>query len=174
MTFQDKEVWLNPILFLLSCLQKFVRHRTRRSIRYLQVMRAPTFPSHRLISLLGFVIYFGYGIWHSLVGNDKPQPPDSTSQTWQKHPWCFTKAFCNHRTLMLCGIPLGTAVIFWFKGHLSLWTGVMVFLTDWNLGTGVDKKKAKQRRTWGTQVSSGTRVLYSWQGVLIYCYTRKL
>ena len=62
---------------------------------------------------------------------------------------------------MLCGIPLGTAVIFWFKGHLSLWTGVMVFLTDWNLGTGVDKKKAKQRRTWGTQVSSGTRVLYS-------------
>ena len=50
---------------------------------------------------------------------------------------------------MLCGIPLGTAVIFWFKGHLSLWTVVMVFLTDRNLGTGVDKKKAKQRRRGG-------------------------
>ena len=36
---------------------------------------------------------------------------------------------------------------------------VMVFLTDWNLGTGVDQKKAKKRRTRGTQVSSGTRVL---------------
>ena len=36
---------------------------------------------------------------------------------------------------------------------------VMVFLTDWNLGTGVDKKKVKKRRTCGTQVSNGTRVL---------------
>ena len=36
---------------------------------------------------------------------------------------------------------------------------VMVFLTDWNLGTGVDEKKGKKRRTWGTQVSNGTRVL---------------
>ena len=45
----------------------------------------------------------------------------------------------------------------------------MVFLTDRNPGTGVDEKKAKKRRTWGTQVSSGTRVLYSWQCVFIYC-----
>ena len=51
---------------------------------------------------------------------------------------------------------------------------VMVFLTDQNLGTGVDEKKAKKRRTRGTQVCSETRVLYSWQCVLIYCNTRKL
>ena len=36
---------------------------------------------------------------------------------------------------------------------------VLVFLTDWNLGTGVDEKKAKKRRMQGTQVSGGTRVL---------------
>ena len=36
---------------------------------------------------------------------------------------------------------------------------VTVFLTDQNLGTGVDEKKAKKRRTRGTQASSGTRVL---------------
>ena len=50
----------------------------------------------------------------------------------------------------------------------------MVFLTDQNLGTGVNEKKVKKRRMWETQVSSGTRVLYSWQCVLIYCNTRKL
>ncbi|ELR54709.1 hypothetical protein M91_20372 [Bos mutus] len=33
---------------------------------------APTFPSYRLISLL---IYFGYGIRHSLAGNNHQQPP---------------------------------------------------------------------------------------------------
>ena len=53
---------------------------------------------------------------------------------------------------MLCGIPLGTAVIFWFKGHLSLWTVVMVFLTDWNLGTGVDKEKATKRKMRGPKL----------------------
>ena len=51
---------------------------------------------------------------------------------------------------------------------------VMVFVTDQNLGTGVNKKKAKKRRMQGTQVSGGTRVFYSWQPVFIYCYTRKL
>ena len=50
----------------------------------------------------------------------------------------------------------------------------MVFLTDQNLGTGVDEKKLKKRRAQGTQVSSGTRVLYSWQWVLIHCNTRTL
>ena len=51
---------------------------------------------------------------------------------------------------------------------------VTVLLTDRNLGTGANEKKVKKRRTWGTQDSCGTRVLYSWQCVLIYCYTRKL
>ena len=51
---------------------------------------------------------------------------------------------------------------------------IMVFLIDQDLGTGVNEKKAKKKRMRGTQVSSGTRVLYSWQCVLIYCYTRKL
>ena len=37
---------------------------------------------------------------------------------------------------------------------------VMAFLTDQNLGTGVDEKKVKKRRTWGTQVSSGTSHIY--------------
>ena len=51
---------------------------------------------------------------------------------------------------------------------------IMVFLTDQNLGTGIDEKKAKKRRTQGTQLSSGRSVFYSWQHVFIYCYTRKL
>ena len=50
---------------------------------------------------------------------------------------------------------------------------VMVF-ADQDRGTRVDEEKEMKRRTWGTQVSSETRVLYSWQHVLIYCYTRKL
>ena len=50
---------------------------------------------------------------------------------------------------------------------------VMVF-ADQDRGTRVDEEKEMKRRTWGTQVSSETRVLYSWQRVLIYCYTRKL
>ena len=50
---------------------------------------------------------------------------------------------------------------------------VTIFV-DWDLGTGVDEKKVKKRRMWETQVSSGTRVLYSLQCVLIYCNTRKL
>ena len=44
---------------------------------------------------------------------------------------------------------------------------VMVF-TDQDLGTGVDEKKAKKRRMWGTQISSETRVLYLQKRVLIY------
>ena len=36
---------------------------------------------------------------------------------------------------------------------------LILVLMDQNLGTGVDEKKMKKRRTWGTQVSSGTRVL---------------
>ena len=32
---------------------------------------------------------------------------------------------------------------------------------------GVDEKMAKESRTWGTQVSSGTTVLYSWPCVYI-------
>ena len=51
---------------------------------------------------------------------------------------------------------------------------IMVFLTDQNLGTGIDEKKTKKRRTQGTQLSSGRSVFYSWQHVFIYCYTRKL
>ena len=58
------------------------------------------------------------------------------------------------------------------KGRWFANTYVMVFLTDQNLGIGVNEKKVKKRRMWGTQVSSGTRVLYSWQCVLIYCNTR--
>ena len=42
----------------------------------------------------------------------------------------------------------------------------MVF-TDRDLGTGVDKK-AKKRKTRGTQVSSETRVLYLQKCMLIY------
>lgn len=48
----------------------------------------------------------------------------------------------------------------------------MVFLTNQDLGTRVDKKEV--RKDTGTQVSSGTRVVYSWQCVLIFCYTMKL
>ena len=44
------------------------------------------------------------------------------------------------------------------RDTLSLWTVVIVFLTDRNLGTEVDEKKVK-KRTQGTQVSSGIRVL---------------
>ena len=55
----------------------------------------------------------------------------------------------------------------WERGGDSDAQVALVFLTDQNLGTGVDEKKAKKRRTWGTQVSSGARVLYSWQRVLI-------
>ena len=43
----------------------------------------------------------------------------------------------------------------------------MVF-TDWDLGTGVDKKKAKKRRMRGTQALSETRVLYLQRHMLIY------
>ena len=42
---------------------------------------------------------------------------------------------------------------------------VMVF-ADQDRGTRVDEEKEMKRRTWGTQVSSETRVLYSWQRVL--------
>ena len=44
---------------------------------------------------------------------------------------------------------------------------VMVF-TDQDLGTGVDEKKAKKRRMWGTQISSETSVLYLQKRVFIY------
>ena len=37
---------------------------------------------------------------------------------------------------------------------------IMVFLIDQDLGTGVNEKKAKKKRMRGTQVSSGTRILY--------------
>ena len=50
---------------------------------------------------------------------------------------------------------------------ILLQVSVMVF-TDQDLGTGVKEKKAKKRRTWGTQVSSETRVLYLQKHMLIY------
>ena len=63
--------------------------RTGGLLGIFKVGWALSFPSHHLISLLGFVIYFGYGIRHSLKENNELQPPASTSQTWEKHPWCW-------------------------------------------------------------------------------------
>ena len=56
---------------------------------------------------------------------------------------------------------------FWVSDSVTIFT-------DWDLGTAVDKEKATKRKMWRTQVSSETRVPYSWQHVLIYCYIRKL
>ena len=56
------------------------------------------------------------------------------------------------------------------KGVLQVpvWALLVMVFTDRDLGTGVDKKKRKERRTQGIQVSSKTSILYLQKHMLIY------
>ena len=104
------------------------------------------------------------GGWHHWLNGDKfEQALVLVMGSQRVRHDCDAKVNCLNELLVLCKMHRKCRPLSW-----------LVVFTDRDLGTGVEEKKAMKRRTRGTQVSSETRVLYSWQHVRIYCYTRKL
>ncbi|KAB0349788.1 hypothetical protein FD754_014645 [Muntiacus muntjak] len=80
-----------PVLPLVSIFVNIYLMIHMTSGAWCQLFFVTVFSFSLFFSLLGFAIYFGYGIRHSLEENNEQQPPASTSQTLTQ-----TSAVLNH------------------------------------------------------------------------------
>ncbi|XP_061242624.1 cationic amino acid transporter 3-like [Bos javanicus] len=74
-----------PLYFKVPALPVFPLVSIFVNIYLMMQITSGTWAIFAIWNVIGFLIYFGYGIRHSLEENDEQQPPASTSQTLDKN-----------------------------------------------------------------------------------------
>ncbi|XP_027370290.1 cationic amino acid transporter 3-like [Bos indicus x Bos taurus] len=74
-----------PLYFKVPALPVFPLVSIFVNIYLMMQITSGTWAIFAIWNVIGFLVYFGYGIRHSLEENDEQQPPASTSQTLDKN-----------------------------------------------------------------------------------------